>query len=503
VRVTADERIDAVTVVGMDAGADVPAYPASGGGRVGAMTPIPSIIPRSGWGANEGIRFDVLGDEWWTKAYFPLQKLTVHHTAGANNDPNPAATVRAIYHYHAVTQDWGDIGYNYLIDSAGRIYEGRHSRDYWNGAMPTSDEGTGLIVESGHAYRHNPGNMGIALLGNFTSVAPRPAAVSSLVRLLAWAAASHGINPLGSGTYVNPVTGRTRYTANITGHRDYESTGCPGGVLYGMMPSIRSQVAAQVNTWPAEIYNPARTLQFAAGTYVGRKFNASGGGIASKYYTLTHDSAAPTGQRATIPNQPGAWYYITAGVWAGYWIQEQAGTTLAPAPNPPVIETYVPTRLLQFAAGTHVGRKFNSVGAVIGSKPHTLAHSSWSFTTQKIQIPNQAGNWFYVTAGVWEGYWLPESAAVALGPPPPDRTPIATYHPPRTLWFAPGTYVGYMFNAYGMASKTKSFTLGHASSAPTVEYSAIPTRSGNWYFITAGVWSGYWIQESAGTTLAP
>ena len=51
----------------------------------------------------------------------------VHHTAGVNHDPDPAATVRAIFAYHAVVQGWGDIGYNFLVDADGRIYEGRHS----------------------------------------------------------------------------------------------------------------------------------------------------------------------------------------------------------------------------------------------------------------------------------------------------------------------------------------------------------------------------------------
>ncbi len=138
------------------------------------MSGIPPVIPRAGWGADETIRFDPWGEERWLSQYFPLQKLIVHHTAGANGDPNPAATVRAIYYYHAVTQDWGDIGYNYLIDAAGRIYEGRHSREYWNGASPTSDDGAGLVIAGGHALYHNAGTMGIALLGTFTSAAAHP-----------------------------------------------------------------------------------------------------------------------------------------------------------------------------------------------------------------------------------------------------------------------------------------------------------------------------------------
>jgi hypothetical protein len=78
------------------------------------------------------------------------------------------------------------------------------------------------------------------------------------------------------------------------------------------------------------VYSPPETLTFAPGTYVGRKFGASGNITASKPYTLASWSGAPTSQKAPIPNQAGNWYLITAGVWAGYWVQESAGTTLAP-----------------------------------------------------------------------------------------------------------------------------------------------------------------------------
>jgi len=60
-------------------------------------------------------------------AFFDVQTLTVHHTFTANDDPNPAATVRAIYFFHTVTQDFGDVGYHLLIDGFGAVYEGRWS----------------------------------------------------------------------------------------------------------------------------------------------------------------------------------------------------------------------------------------------------------------------------------------------------------------------------------------------------------------------------------------
>ncbi|MGH2463524.1 MAG: N-acetylmuramoyl-L-alanine amidase [Candidatus Limnocylindria bacterium] len=502
VRVTADQSLPDVSVLAMNAAGETDAPPGLGAGAA-ALSTIPGVIPRSGWGADESIRFDSLGEERWTRAFYPLQKLVVHHTAGTNGDPNPAATVRAIYHYHAVTLGWGDIGYEYLIDAQGRVYEGRYSREYWNGVIPTADNEDGDVVEAGHALHHNPGSMGIALLGNFTSTLPSAAARASLVRMLAWASAAHGINPLGSSTYVNPATGASITTMNITGHRDYQNTGCPGAPLYNLMPSIRASVAAEIANPPTEVYNPHRALSFAAGTYVGRQFNASGTITASKSFTLSAASSAPTNQKSTIPNQSGNWYYITAGVWAGYWIVESASTTLGPAPAPQVAESYQPWRPLNFAAGTHVGRRFNTYGSVYASKSYTLVADSWAPTTEKSTIPNQSGNWYFITAGVWDGYWIQESAGTTLGavPPPPPPPVVENYDPPRSLYFAAGTHVGRQFSATGAITASKSYTLATVSNAPTSMKSTIPNQPGNWFYITAGVWAGYWIPESPVVTL--
>jgi hypothetical protein len=73
---------------------------------------------RADWGADERLRFDTAGNEVWPPAHFPVQVATVHHTATKNNDPDPAATVQAMYRYHAVDNGWGDIVYHYLTTRA-------------------------------------------------------------------------------------------------------------------------------------------------------------------------------------------------------------------------------------------------------------------------------------------------------------------------------------------------------------------------------------------------
>jgi hypothetical protein len=256
---------------------------------------------------------------------------------------------------------------------------------------------------------------------------------------------------------------------------------------------------------PIATYTPPQTLYLPAGTYVGRKFDAYGNVTASKSYTLSSMSGAPTSVYSPQLSQPGNWYYITAGVWAGHWVQETAGMSFTPPPPPPppVVETYDPPQTLMFQPGTYVGRKFNAAGGITASRSYTLGSASGAPTSQRSTITNQPGNWYYITAGVWAGYWIQETAATTLGSPPAPPPGTTVYNPPETLLFAPGTYTGRKFDANGNVTASKPYTLGTTSGAPTTQRAPISNQPGNWYYITAGVWSGYWVQESGGTTLAP
>ncbi len=239
VRVWTSVRLKRLTVLALrDRG------PAAGRALASVVQAV--VVPRSAWGADESLRFDGAGNEIWPPAFWPIQKLIVHHTATQNGDPDPAATVRSIYYYHAVTQGWGDIGYNFLIDEAGRIYEGRYSRVYAPGESPTGEDLAGNGVTAGHAYGYNAGTVGIALLGTLTNRNATPAARDALDRLLAWIADTHAIDPQGSSLYTNPVNGTQAVFPNIAGHRDVGATECPGGAFYSTLPSVRSEVAALI-----------------------------------------------------------------------------------------------------------------------------------------------------------------------------------------------------------------------------------------------------------------
>ncbi|MFB7620675.1 N-acetylmuramoyl-L-alanine amidase [Kitasatospora sp. NPDC056181] len=196
-------------------------------------------LSRAAWGADESKRFKN-GVENSPAKYYPLQTLTVHHTDTPNADPDPAATVRAIYEYHAITNDWGDIGYHFLIDEAGRIYEGRWSGD---DGVPAHDA-AGNVVTAFHTAGFNSGNLGIALLGTLSSQDPTPQARRSLTCLLALLTRTHHLDPQAHVTFVNPVNGVTKPVDMISGHRDWLATDCPGGTMYAGLPALRADVAA-------------------------------------------------------------------------------------------------------------------------------------------------------------------------------------------------------------------------------------------------------------------
>ncbi|MDQ3328082.1 MAG: N-acetylmuramoyl-L-alanine amidase, partial [Chloroflexota bacterium] len=164
----------------------------------------PRVISRAQWGAEEKLRFDSNGRESWGRQYTRPTKAIIHETVTLNHDPNPAATVRAIYYYHAVTRGWGDIGYNFLVDEQGRIYEGRAG---------------GENVVGGHARCFNWGTIGIAALGEYNSVRPSLAMVRAIEDLLVWKFRANKINPYGHGVLGSYAP---RDIPNIAAHVDLD-----------------------------------------------------------------------------------------------------------------------------------------------------------------------------------------------------------------------------------------------------------------------------------------
>ncbi|MFE7077033.1 peptidoglycan recognition family protein [Streptomyces sp. NPDC057620] len=198
-----------------------------------------AYLSRAAWGADEKLRFKPDGTENSPQTYYKFQTLTVHHTATANGDANPAATVRAMYHLHAVTNDWGDIGYHFLVDEKGEIYEGRYSGE---GGTPAHDA-NGKLVTAFHTGGYNAGNLGIALIGNLVKQGPTAAARGALTDLVRSLVRFHGVDPQAKVTYTNPISGAKKEVDEISGHRDWLATECPGAVMYGELAALRKAVA--------------------------------------------------------------------------------------------------------------------------------------------------------------------------------------------------------------------------------------------------------------------
>lgn len=153
--------------------------------------------------------------------------LIVHHTAGSNTASDWAAVVRSIWNYHVYTNGWDDIGYNFLIDPLGNIYEGR------------ADETRGA-----HFSGHNSETSGMALLGTYTSVTPGATMLYALEDLLVWKACDKSIDPLAIAYHAS--SGLMLHT--ISGHRDGGATECPGDKVYELLPAIRTNVNAALNS---------------------------------------------------------------------------------------------------------------------------------------------------------------------------------------------------------------------------------------------------------------
>ncbi|GAB1640951.1 hypothetical protein KRMM14A1259_13740 [Krasilnikovia sp. MM14-A1259] len=217
----------------------------------------PRYLSRAAWGADESYRYNPDGTLDTPPAFYGVQTLTVHHSGEDNPEPDPIAHIRGIYYNQAVAMDWGDIGYQLLIDADGRVYEGTYSDE---DRIPVfgpqrGPDGHPLMVNGAHVGGFNAGNIGICVLGNYMLAPPSSASMRSLTVVLALLAASTGLDPLGTTHYVNPVSGAIATIATIAGHQDWHtanpaagSTLCPGDQLYARLPDLRRRAAALVHT---------------------------------------------------------------------------------------------------------------------------------------------------------------------------------------------------------------------------------------------------------------
>jgi len=187
-------------------------------------TPQPVIYSRAQWGANENIR------EKSSLHYFEVHAGFVHHTVNANNytpDEVPGI-LRSIYAYHTASRGWSDIGYNFLVDKFGRIWEGRYG-------------GVDRPVVGAHTLNYNEYSFAMSAIGNFETAQPPAAMLQAYGVLFAWKLSLHGVDAASPQQWVG-----SKYFQGINGHRDAASTACPGKYLYAQIPLGKPGTAKQV-----------------------------------------------------------------------------------------------------------------------------------------------------------------------------------------------------------------------------------------------------------------
>lgn len=171
--------------------------------------------------------------------HYNKTKIVVHHTA-MDYDPDRTEEqikqhLQLIYKYHTIDRDFWDIGYNFLIDGKGNIYEGRHGWA-WSVGM--------------HVSYNNIATIGISLMGNFEKVQPTQAQIDALTDLITALAQYYHIDPMGKAEYFQPkdespyIYSKTLWT--IVGHGDIAPTACPGKNVKILLPSIREEVAKRL-----------------------------------------------------------------------------------------------------------------------------------------------------------------------------------------------------------------------------------------------------------------
>lgn len=187
----------------------------------------PKIFSRAQWGADERMR------DAPSLHYGEVHAAFVHHTVNANDYTRAQvpAILRGIYAYHTRSRGWSDVGYNFLVDRFGRIWEGRYG-------------GVDRPVVGAHTLGYNENSFAMSAIGNFEVAKPTAKIVKAYGRLFAWKLSLHGVSAGSTKQWV-----ASRNFAAINGHRDADSTACPGKYLYRKLDRIRELAKAQQAPW--------------------------------------------------------------------------------------------------------------------------------------------------------------------------------------------------------------------------------------------------------------
>jgi hypothetical protein len=278
----------------------------------------PAMITRTEWGADSV-------PPRAAPEYGEVQMAFVHHTVNANDygPEDSAAIVLGIARYHRDSNKWNDIGYNFLVDKYGQIFEGRAG-------------GIDQPVIGAQAQGYNSVSTGIACLGTFESVAQTEAGMNALARVIGWKLSLHGVPVTGQITVLSAGGASNRHPAGtpvtferISGHRDGDSTSCPGTALYAQLADLRTRagryavassgLTSRTALRQVRAHRPvvlSGALRFADGTSPGGaplsiEFQAAGS--AWTQVATTGCSSAGGWSASVTPPTSGTWRAVFSG----------------------------------------------------------------------------------------------------------------------------------------------------------------------------------------------
>lgn len=351
----------------------------------------PPIITRQEWGAELAYGGSDQGAREWTPAYQTVRHVIIHHSE-TPSFRDPVAEIRSIHYYHAVTRGWGDIGYNYLVDYLGNVYEGRAG---------------GENVIGGHAYSYAQGSAGICAMGSFSLQSSTPEAIAGLTWITAWA--SRFLDPLAQSDFQDIPNLPT-----ICAHRDVNESTCPGDRLYADLGAIRGAVAEVIagnrDVFREPIFSPGQAVAVNADAT-----NLRGGpGTANAVSTVVGYGSLFNVVEGPATVDQYEWFRV-AGENGEGWVAAElvsASDWIAPTGNYGVSDALL------------VDTDMMNLRAEPSLRSPVLASISYNEPVTVVEGPRPAGSfrWYRLSTGYGTG-WAVEQYLIA----PAERQPMSRF----------------------------------------------------------------------------
>ena len=375
-----------------------------------------AVTTRAEWGANASYMS-------WDPEYARAGHVVVHHTAGTNSYSagQSASIVRGIYYYHAVTLDWGDIGYNFLVDKFGTVFEGRSG----SVAAPA-----GRMSIGAHARGVNTGTMGISMMGDYSTVSPSDAQLSSVGKMAGWFLKRAGISDVTGWAGLHVWTteryqaGSTISMPRILGHRDVGYTTCPGNVGYSKLGAIRAIAKAQGSSPQGGSSSaPSTVPQDHPGAVALRGALGANGWIGAA--TSGVQASAKGGVFQRFEHGVGYWSPATGAQFVGEPVLSAWGaygyqTGSMGYPRSGGVAGVGGSRHQIFEGGIAYWRPGGRVSFIHGSILNAWAASGWERSWLGLPTSNETAS---TKGGVFQrfehgvGYWSPATGAQFVGEP--------------------------------------------------------------------------------------